>query len=272
MQLQLVRHLWGIDEPWEVSFPRIRAAGYTAIEAPVPAVAEQSRFRALLDAYGFGYVAMVFTAGAGVAEHVASFRHQVAASLALQPLLINSHNGRDAWDAASAELFFTEALAFEQTIEVPVAHETHRGRVMFHPWATARLLDRFADLRLCCDLSHWVCVCERLIDDEIAIIEQCAQQTIHLHARVGYEQGPQVPDPRAPEYQRHLAAHEAWWDVIWQAQAARGDLISTLTAEFGPPGYLQTLPYTRMPVAELRDVCDWMAQRQAVRFAATYAR
>jgi hypothetical protein len=147
-----------------------------------------------------------------------------------------------------------------------VAHETHRGRALYNPWITRRLLRHFAPLRLCCDFSHWVCVCERLVDTEIDILRECAARCIHLHARVGYEEGPQVPDPRAPEYQRHLEAHERWWQLIWEAQAAAGHLRSTLTPEYGPPDYLHTLPYSKMPVANLWEVCDWQAQRSAARF------
>jgi hypothetical protein len=79
-----------------------------------------------------------------------------------------------------------------------------------------------------------------------------------------------VPDPRAPEYQRHLEAHERWWDLIWDAQIAQGRKISPLTPEFGPPDYLHTLPYSNVPVADLWDICNWMADRQAARFANRY--
>jgi hypothetical protein len=267
MQLLLTRHLWGITDPWEQSFPRIRAAGYRAIEAPLPNPADLARFRDLLAQYDFAYIAMIFTSGATVAEHLDSFRAQAAAGRSLQPLLINSHSGRDAWDQDQSSNFFEQALAFEATLDVLVAHETHRGRIFFNPWITHRLLQQFERLKLCCDLSHWVCVCERLLDDQLDVIQQCASRCLHLHTRVGYEHGPQVPDPRAPEYQRHLEAHERWWDMIWDAQAAQGLTLSTLTPEFGPPGYLHTLPYSNMPVADLWEICDWMAQRQAARFA-----
>jgi hypothetical protein len=63
-----------------------------------------------------------------------------------------------------------------------------------------------------------------------------------------------------------LAAHERWWDAIWDAQASRGDGVSTLTPEFGPPPYLQTIPSSGEPVADLAAICDWMAQRQKARF------
>ena len=76
-----------------------------------------------------------------------------------------------------------------------------------------------------------------------------------------------MPDPSAPEYAPHLAAHEAWWEHIWQSQRSRGFASSTLTPEFGPPPYLQTLPHTNVPVVDLAVVCDWMARRQRERFA-----
>lgn len=267
MELLLTRHLWGITEPWEQSFPRIYAAGYRAIEAPLPKPAEQNRFRDLLAQYDFEFIAMIFTSGATVAEHIDSFRSQAAAGSSFRPLLINSHSGRDAWDQDQSSIFFEQALAFETTLDIPIAHETHRGRILFNPWITDRLIQQYERLQLCWDLSHWVCVCERLLDDQLEIIGRCAERCLHLHTRVGYEQGPQAPDPRAPEYQRHLEAHERWWDLAWNAQAAQGRMLSTLTPEFGPPGYLHTLPYTNMPVADLWEVCNWMAQRQATRFA-----
>ena len=266
MQLLLTRHLWGIDESWELAFPRIQAAGYGAIEAPLPAPADQARFRDLLSQYGFAYIAMVSTRGNTVADHIDTFRSQVSESRSLQPILINSHSGRDGWDESQSREFYSSALALETTLDIPVAHETHRGRILFNPWITQRLLQQFEHLHLCCDLSHWVCVCERLLDSELDIIKQCAQRCTHLHTRVGYEQGPQVPDPRAPEYQRHLEAHERWWQLIWEAQDARGQQVSTLTPEFGPPNYLHTLPYSNTPVADLWDVCNWMANRQTARF------
>lgn len=263
MQLKPVRQLWGITEPWEDTFPRIQAAGYTALEAPIPPDAEHARFRELLGQYGFDYVAMVFTEGDTVSDHLASFRAQIDQCEGLSPLLINSHSGRDAWSADDGASFFDEALTFERDLDVPIAHETHRGRVFYNPWATARLLDRFPDLRLCCDLSHWVCVCERLLDTEEEIIAQCAERCIHIHARVGFEEGPQVPEPRAPEYREHVEAHERWWRTIWEAQAERGRSYLTVTPEYGPPNYLHTLPYTRMPMADLWEISDWQVQRFA---------
>ena len=271
MKMMLFRHLWGVSGEWETVFPQIQADGYHGIEVGLPEPAARRRFRQLLDAHGFDYIAQIYTQGGTVEEHLESFRTQLAEARSLRPRLVNSQSGRDAFSEDDAVRFFEGALQIEERLGIPVAHETHRGRVLFHPGIAGRLVERFENLKLCCDFSHWVCVCERLIDDQIAIVERCAGRCVHLHARVGYEQGPQVPDPRAPEYARHLAAHEAWWDRIWAAQARRGDAETSLTPEFGPPDYQHTLPFTNVPVSDLREICNWQAQRQAARFAASGA-
>lgn len=271
MKLSLYRHLWGIDEPWETVFPKIKEHGYIGIETHLlPSRDKQQQFSDLITQHNFRYIAMIFTAGKTVDEHVASFEEQVTETLDFEPVIINCHSGVDAWTEKESSQFFAEVLKIESKYNISIAHETHRGRILYNPWTTYRLLNQFSELKLCSDFSHWVCVCERLIDDQIEIIEKCAERTIHLHARVGYGEGPQVPDPRAPEYRKELEAHEHWWDMIWTAQNKRGVRESTLTPEFGPPPYLQTLPYTQSSAANLWDICNWQAKRQAERFASQY--
>lgn len=267
MDLRLMRHLWGVTEPWEACFPKFKAAGYHGIDALPPDPADRERFRQLLGAFGFDYILQILTTGATVEEHVASFRQQLEAGLDLRPILVGCHGGRDAWSEAESEAFFGQVLEIEREVGIPVGHETHRGRILYNPWVTARMLDRFPDLRLVCDFSHWTCVAERLLGDQDDIIARCAERCVHIHARVGYEEGPQVPDPRAPEYRYCLDRFEGWWRRIWDAQAARGLAVTTLTPEYGPPGYLHTLPWTRQPVADLWEISDWQAQRAAAQFA-----
>ena len=275
MQLKLVRHLWGVDlsrglRPYLAGW---RAAGYEAIEVSLRVMPNDDARAELLDVVkggDWGWVPQVFTndfvVGGSVREHLASLREQVEECLDRRPLFINAHSGYDAWSASEADDFYGAALEFERQAGVAIAHETHRLRYFATPWQTRHILQRYPELRLTCDFSHWVCVCERLLPDFVELIALAAQHAHHLHARVGYEEGPQVPDPAAPEYAPHLAAHEAWWDSVWQAQRERGLATTTLTPEFGPPPYLHTLPHTQAPVADLSAVCDWMAHRQAARF------
>lgn len=266
MQLKTFRHLWGVTKPFSKVAPLIKAKGYDGIEYKGRRAAADAGFKPLLKRYGFDFIARIHTVGESLDEHIASFNELIQVSLPLNPVLINSQSGRDSWSMDEKIEFLGRALDFEAQMGIPIAHETHRGRIFYNPWDTRDLLLQFADLKLCCDFSHWVCVCERLLMTESGIIQLCAERCIHLHARVGYEQGPQVPDPRAPEYAGHLQAHATWWRTIWEAQQRRGDAVSTLTPEFGPPHYQHTMPFTNQPISDLEEICNWMAGRQKEEF------
>ena len=274
MKLQLVRHLWGVDQTHGLQhyLPRWREVGYEAVEVSLRKVPDRAVFLRFLKDNRLPWIPQIFSRdfvlGGSVREHLDSLRLQIEECLDHHPLFFNAHSGYDNWSPAEAEDFYGQALALEKQIGVPISHETHRLRYFGTPWQTRHILQKFPDLRVTCDFSHWVCVCERLLPDLGETIALAARQCHHLHARVGFEEGPQVPDPAAPEYAAHLKAHEGWWDTVWQSQRERG-LASTLTPEFGPPPYLHTLPHTNVPVADLAAVCDWMARRQAERFAAT---
>ena len=267
MRLQRVRHMWGTEMPWESSFPKAKAEGFTAIECGMPPEAEESRFLKLLKEHAFEYIAMAFSGGPDTKAHVASFRQQIERAKRLGAIKVTCHSGLDGWSPAEADAYFKEVLAIESSVGLTVGHETHRGRQLFNPWQTRDLLERHPNLKLCADFSHWVVVTERLLTGCDDIIALAASRTVHVHSRVGYEQGPQVPDPRAPEYEPALLAHEKWWDTVWAAQRKQGMEVSTLTPEFGPPAYMHTLPYTNVPVSNLWAICKWIADRQAERFA-----
>lgn len=273
MKLQLVRHLWGVDGAlgYEPYLPRWREVGYAAIEFSIRFVTDRPAFFRLLKENSLQWVPQIFsrdfTPAGTVREHLDSLQQQIEECLDHEPVFFNAHSGSDTWNQPQAEDFYGAMLAMEKRYGVPIAHETHRSRYFGNPWLTRTILEKFPTLKLTCDFSHWVCVAERLLPDCGEIIALCAQHCHHVHARVGFEGGPQVSDPRAPEWSQHLAAHEAWWRQIWQSQKQRGVTVSTLTPEFGPAPYLQLLPYTQEPVANLADICDWMARRQTERFA-----
>jgi hypothetical protein len=274
MKLKLVRHLWGVDLSHGLQhyLPRWRDVGYEALEISARHVPDRPGLLRFLKDNELQWIPQIFSndfvAGGTVREHLDSLRAQIEEHLDHGPLFFNAHSGYDNWSPAEAEDFYGQALELEQQIGVPISHETHRLRYFATPWQTRHILQQFPALRVTCDFSHWVCVCERLLPDLADTIALAARHCHHLHARVGFEEGPQVPDPAAPEYATHLHAHESWWDQVWQSQQARGMADSWLTPEFGPPPYLHTMPHTQVPVADLADVCDWMARRQAGRFAA----
>ncbi len=64
-----------------------------------------------------------------------------------------------------------------------------------------------------------------------------------------------------------LDAHLRWWREIWKSRHARGEVFCTVTPEFGPDGYLHTLPFTDQPVADLWSLNTWIADRLRQEFA-----
>ncbi len=268
MKLNLVKSFWEMEGSLHEQMRRIAEAGYVAVEGQHLNLGEAEAFLSLRREFKLDYVAMILTDAPdnGVDAHLADMHRKAEELKRFEPTQITMHSGRDCWTFAEQEQFFTEALELEHQLGIPINHETHRSRAMFTPWTTAALLKRFPELHIVADFSHFVNVCERLPEDQTENLALCIARTRHVHGRVGHEQGPQVNDPRAPEWSRHLAAHESWWDEIVRTRLKADATTFTFNPEFGPPTYMPTLPHTQQPVVNLWDVCLWMAQRFEQRF------
>jgi catechol 2,3-dioxygenase-like lactoylglutathione lyase family enzyme len=269
MELRVFRHLWGLeDESLAQSLPRIAAKGYAGVEAAPQEIADLDDLRAGAAANGLAVKPLVALFAPTPERQLAEYRELLELAASFDPDGVTVHSGRDAWPLEQAIDFYAQVVALEAELGMQGAHETHRGRPLFTPWDTAAIVTAVPELRLCCDFSHWAVVAERLLEDQAAAIELAASRAIHLHTRVGYDQGPQVPDPRAPEYADAVAAHERWWELVWEAQRAAGATVTTFTPEYGPAPYLHTLPHTNAPVVDLEAVCDWQGDRTREQFAA----
>ncbi len=278
MELSLYKTLWGHDGGLNEAVHLCKEAGFQGIEGPAPDdPAERTEFFETLDRSGLEWIAEVCTCtppgfyvpmpGCGVDDHLQSLEEGILRSLPGSPRLINTMAGYDAWSFADALRFFEGVVKLQDRHGIVISVETHRGRPTFNPWATRDLLEVLPELKITCDFSHWCVVGERLILDEFKdILALAASHAHHIHSRVGYSQGPQVPDPRAPEYADALAAHERWWTCVWDSMAERGLTRFTMTPEFGPDGYLQCAPFTGVPVADLWDINRWIGHRQRERF------
>jgi len=248
--------------------------GWAGIEGQAPGQrAERLEFSGKLEGEGLHFIAEICTAGgyvprrdAPVAEHLEALRRLAENAVECNPQFLTVIGGCDGWSPDQSVEFFGAALELASELGMPASFETHRSRSLFNPWITRDILRQLPQMKLTCDFSHWCVVCERLVDTEPEILALCAERALHVHARVGYDQGPQVPDPAAPEYTGELEAHERWWLQIWRSQLARGLAKTTMTPEFGPDGYLHTLPFTRVPVADLSKVNAWIGERQIRRF------
>ena len=264
----IAKSLWGCAEAgdpqkWAAMLQRIKSDGYSAVESILIFDVNQNPFlfRQLLDKHQLDLIIQLHTGSdwskydycttCDVDEHVASFRLLVKNALQHRPRVINVHSGHDSWDTATAVSYFQQVLAIEQELlvgefqHVVLCHETHRQRLLHSPYQARDILAHpsLAALKINCDLSHWVCVCEKLFDAESdkrrdawwpAVLETAARHCYLIHARVGHAEGPQVVDPRTSPVE--LQAHLGWWKRLMQAHKNRGTT-SWVTTEHGPEPY-----------------------------------
>jgi sugar phosphate isomerase/epimerase len=231
---------------------------------PFPPVDAADQRRAVL-ASGLEAIPLIRTFDA---DHDA-YRRAVDAAAAYGPRQITSHTASDAMSHAEAVDFLGFALEVEAEIGIAIAHETHRQHLFATPWQTAAILRELPGLRIVADYSHWVVVAERLLDDRADDIALANRHAMHVHARVGHPEGPQVNDPRSPANALIVAKFESWWRDIFRQRAAQGADRITVTPEYGPPPYMPTLPFSEEPVADLWDVCLWGAGQVRDLFAAS---
>ena len=262
MELKVIKTLWGYTEAATTAdeLRRIKDAGFDGIEWGVPSM-EPQQWRDLCGEIGLDYCAQIFAFDAPT--YVAELENAVKYG----PIVISAHDGRDKMTFQEGCDYFREVLKAEQDLGVTVAHETHRHRLFFTPWSTAQYLEEFEALGVCADFSHWCVVTESMLNDMEDWVTRACERTVHVHARVGFEESPQVSDPRAPEFRHYLERHEQWWDRIFALRKQRFEPFTTIDPEFGPPGYMPAQPYTQMPIVNLWDVHLWMANRIRSRWA-----
>ena len=258
MNLKIYKSLWGMTGNLEEQFARVAEAGYDGVESAVEEIGDAEKFKTLLRKYNLDYIPLIYTEGA---NHLENFRQLIGMAATFKPKKIVAHAGRDLWSFSEQVNFFEKALLIEKEFGIPIAHETHRRRPLFSPMNMVALMRELPDLKINADLSHWCCVTESMLEDHAEAIELAAKRAIHIHCRVGYENGPQVPDPRAPEWAEHLTKSESWWKMILDEHVKRGEEDLTITPEYGPPSYMQTIPFENKPVADLWEVCLWSVER-----------
>jgi len=294
---------------YDTLLPELAELGYDGVEIPLKAILfyGKEKFKSLLKQTGLKVIVMAMTdgpvcpgtgilwggpypgfsapatpgqsdKGAIVAAHLATFKEQVTAAQEFKPTFVNSHSCKDYLTQDMAREFFTEAVRWAKENNYEVHHESHRKRFLHSPWLTRDFLmgskgSELDDLTMVADLSHWINVAETDCNDMdlTAVIEAMAPRFRHIHMRVGYDHGPQVPDPRAPKWLPYTEGHERWWDAIHKAAEARGDTEVTVTTEFGPPNY-QICALDNTPLADIWDVNHWIALRRQERFAKLFGK
>jgi hypothetical protein len=267
VDLKVFKTLWGFSGSYKDAVKVAVEQGYDGIEGPVPeTIKEAEQFSELLKKNNFHYISEVATTGSyvpdrklTVKDHLDYLGDKLAYIKILQPDFITCLGGCDAWSESDSILFLREAIGMAAEIDMDISFETHRGRIFFNPWVTQAIVKKMPSLKLTCDFSHWCVVCEGLQETEEGIIQSLLPNVWHIHGRVGFDQGPQIPDPRTPLFINELEKHFKWWSWIWNEHYKQSRNITTVTPEFGPDGYEYFEPIEGKPLVDINDINMWMA-------------
>lgn len=265
-ELILLATNWGFEGDAEAFCRAAKEAGYDGIEAWLPGVGpKREELFAALKKHDLKFGLLAGAWQSDFAAHVDNFKKAVQTAVDQNPLYVNCHSGRDyfTYEQNAQLIAFTTALS--QQSGIPIYHETHRSRMLFAAHIARKFIETIPELRLTLDISHWVNVHESLLEDQGETVQLALERARHIHARVGHQEGPQVTDPRAPEWEKAVAAHFQWWDKVVELRSKAGERLTVLT-EFGPPNYLPTVPYTGQPLANQWEINVYMMQQFRERY------
>ena len=252
-ELKILATNWGFGGTIDEYCSKVKHDGYDGIEIWWPS--EKKDQDALFAALKKNNLEVGFlTAGheSNYEQHINTFKNMVdaaAKNTVQRPLYINCHSGRDYFSYEQNKTFIDHTIQLAKETGIKICHETHRSRILFAAPVARQYFDKIPELRITYDVSHWCNVSESLLQDQPETVNIALQRADHIHARIGHPEGPQVNDPRAPEWDETMKAHFAWWDKIVELKKQQGDRLTILT-EFGPPTYMPTLPYTQQPLAD----------------------
>ncbi len=257
---------WGSEHlSWDAFFQKAKQEGYDGIEY---GIANDTPASTLYDVWNSAARHSMFiiaqhydTYDADYAKHYDTYAAWLEKMKPFKPVKINSQTGKDFFSFEQNSSLIEAAKTFTKQTGIEVYHETHRNKFSFAAHVTKEYLYKIPSLQITLDASHWVCVAESFLEDQLEALQLAIERTEHIHARVGYSEGPQVTDPRVSEWEYALRMHMNWWDKIAARKKHEGEnTVLTITPEFGPYPYLVQLPFTRQPITNQWEVNVFMMQ------------
>lgn len=250
-QLQFFQTDWGRQISWDAFCEKTKSSGYDGLETWFPSDAKsQKELKAALAKYD---LKVGFLNGTNKSlpfeESLTAYTKHFKTLIGWEPAYINCHTGNDFFTFEQNKAFIDAANKIAKENNVPIYHETHRGRFSYNLPGTKKYIQAIPELKMTLDISHWMVVHESLLQNQDAELEGVLNRSHHIHARVGHAESPQVNDPEAPEWKKAVDRHMDIWEKVIRQKWETQDTY-TITTEFGPADYMPTLPYTRVPVAD----------------------
>jgi hypothetical protein len=247
---------WGSEDlGWNDFCKKVKDAGYDGIEYGIARTTTDRELDLAWDSAAQHDLLMIpqhyDTVTADFSKHEELYHAWLERVKSYPAAKINSQTGKDFFS------FGQNWQLIQLGNKYGAIHETHRGKFSFAAHITKTYLEEIPDLRLTLDVSHWFCVAESLLDDQAEALHLATRKTDHIHARLGYPEGPQVSDPRAPEWLGVFDKHLACWDRVAARKKAELDVL-TITPEFGPYPYMVRLPLSGEPISDQWEINRYM--------------
>jgi len=257
MKINFFCPLWGSENLDVNTFLlKVKEAGFDGVEMGLPMESERrEEVMRLIKQSGLKLIAQHWeTSSADYEVHKNEYRQRLVNLASVRPLFINSQTGKDFFTYGQNVGLIQIADQVSKETGIKIIHETHRGKFSFAVHITSQFLQDIPELRLGLDLSHWCNVAESYLDDQPEALNLALSRTDHIHARVGFPEGPQVPDPRVPEWKEALDKHVGWWSRVIDQRKKSGWTEFTITPEFGPFPYMTILPFSKQPITSQWEV------------------
>ena len=242
---------WGFEGTWDEFFLKSKSSGYDGVEVWLPT--NPSTQKEISDGLKKYNLKVIYLCGTNNAlpfnESLEAYREYLKMAILQKPYAINSHTGSDFLSFEQNSAFLRVANELSTKHNIPIFHETHRGRFSYSLPETKKYLNTSLSFQLTLDVSHWMVVHESLLEKQQKLLSEVLDRTSHIHARVGFEEGPQVNNPQAPEWENAVERHLLLWEEIILKHWQDGN-VPTVTTEFGPPNYLPTEPFTQNPLSD----------------------
>ncbi len=261
MEVKFYCPLWGSTHlSFERFCQKVRDDGFDGVEMGLPLdPLMRAEHLDILESFGLALIGQHYeTLEQNFDLHKEIYRRHLENLVEARPIFVNSQTGKDYFTFEQNSALIQIAADVSAASGVHIVHETHRGKFTFAAHITRDYCERIPGLRLGLDISHWCAVAESMLEDQQDAVDMAIERADHIHSRVGFQEGPQVTDPRVEECKEALDHHLRWWDRVLERMGREGRSLATITTEFGPAPYMMHLPFTQQPVTSQWEVNVYM--------------
>ncbi len=132
---------------------------------------------------------------------------------------MTAHIGNGFENDDEAYRLFEAVLECSQKLNLPVYPETHRATLLQDPYRSLRIIEKFPQLRLNGDFSHWYTGSEMIYGDfeqKIQYLRPALSRIRFIHARIGNTGHIQVEISSSGDESLHVQHFKRFWQLSFE--------------------------------------------------------